>query len=641
MRQVIRLRQVAILFISALSIFCSAVAQTQQPAAFQIEESGAIKITPEEGAKLELLSKTAKPLMVTVKLVDGKSKSPVPFTQVMQVVLQGKVSETVRLSPADNLLIEVGLRPGANPEPGSYEGYLVAFESTTNTVERRKVTLKVPQPGAKKEATKPAPGFLVKSWNIEIYKGFPQWLWPLDKNEPIPLSAGTAVEETSLKSGEILSHLVSDKRDTALVRWRGEQAALLEDTVGLKLSVESLDSPGVYEGKIDLASKDDTDKVALKITVAHHIIYALLALAAGILLALWLQRFLGVLRSVWEFKERQAQLGIDFAEADKVFKELSRNKPFKKFHLTDFNQNRDDLLPRINRLKRNFASKLDEKNPDYQAVKKGLESLEGRVKDWTAFAQKLGSLYKAYLGVNTASASRPPYLEPRPEKPVVYCKSYELLTSTGIKVAEFEKVSKEVEARTKLLEQWSKLNSQASALWPDIEKLNAEDALSQMDEIEKVDLATAKTSLQNVWHDLWNDDDYLAEAIIKDLSSIEEILSRLRQYIPVRHTASNAYARRRALQIAAAELDEERSLEDDIARVEAFRGLRRYWDVAFITIAVIIALYTGLKTLYFGQGFGTCRDYINALIWGFTTETVVASISAGIERVWSLRWPLN
>lgn len=639
MRQVTTAVRVALLVISVLSIFCYAAAQTQQPPAFQIEKSGTIKITPEKGAKLELLSNTTKPLTITVKLVDRESKSPVPLTQVVQVVLQGKVSETVVLNPTDNVPIEIGVKPGANLEPGSYEGYLVAFENTTNTVDRRKVTLMVPERGAKKE-TEP-PGFLVKKWNIEIYKGFPQWLWPMNKNEPIPLSADTTVEETSLKNGEILSHLISDKRDTALVRWTGEQEKLLKDTVGLKLGLESLDSPGVYEGKIDLVPKDNTDDVALKVTVAHHIIYALLALAAGILSALWLQRFLGVLRSVWELSERQAQLGVDFAEADAVFRKMSRNKPFEKYRLTDFDDLRNNLLGRINQLKRKFASKLDEKNPDYQAVKKELESLEGRVKDWAAFAQKLGSLYKAYLGVDTASARRPPYIEPQPEEPLVYSKSYELLTRKGIKVAEFEGVYKEVEARTKLLEQWNKLNTQAAQLWPDIEKLNAESALAQMDEIEKEDLRTAETDLKDAWYELWNKDDYTAEAIIKDLAGIEEILSRLRQYKPAGLAASKANARRRALQIAAEALEEERPLEDDLARVQAFRGLRRYWDVAFITIAIIIALYTGLKTLYFGQGFGTLRDYINAMIWGFTTETVVASISAGIERVWNLRWPLK
>lgn len=59
MKQVIRAMRVALLFISVLSIFCFAV-QSQQPPAFQIGGSEAIKITTEKGAKLELLSKTAK-----------------------------------------------------------------------------------------------------------------------------------------------------------------------------------------------------------------------------------------------------------------------------------------------------------------------------------------------------------------------------------------------------------------------------------------------------------------------------------------------------------------------------------------------------------------------------------------------------
>ena len=57
------------------------------------------------------------------------------------------------------------------------------------------------------------------------------------------------------------------------------------------------------------------------------------------------------------------------------------------------------------------------------------------------------------------------------------------------------------------------------------------------------------------------------------------------------------------------------------------------WEFGLTLVALAIALLSGLDALYFGHEFGTPRDYLNALLWGFTTRVAVDGFIAVVERL--------
>jgi len=56
------------------------------------------------------------------------------------------------------------------------------------------------------------------------------------------------------------------------------------------------------------------------------------------------------------------------------------------------------------------------------------------------------------------------------------------------------------------------------------------------------------------------------------------------------------------------------------------------WDGGLLVAAIVLALLTGLGALYFGQPFGTAKDYCTAITWGITTKAALEALIAALDR---------
>ncbi len=62
----------------------------------------------------------------------------------------------------------------------------------------------------------------------------------------------------------------------------------------------------------------------------------------------------------------------------------------------------------------------------------------------------------------------------------------------------------------------------------------------------------------------------------------------------------------------------------------------RYLGYLVAVAALLVALVTGLNSLYIGKPFGTFWDYVLTVTWGIGTQTVLAGLTAALTALGGL-----
>ncbi len=131
--------------------------------------------------------------------------------------------------------------------------------------------------------------------------------------------------------------------------WTGTPSSLPGGLTELRLRLPAVAYAGKYEGAIDLNPADDkAGAVKLTVTVTDLVIWPMLVLAVGIALALALQRYLGVQRTVWRLREDAAALREALDKARWHFAGKARGQTYAELLdlATDANAQLDTLQER-------------------------------------------------------------------------------------------------------------------------------------------------------------------------------------------------------------------------------------------------------------------------------------------------------
>jgi hypothetical protein len=75
-----------------------------------------------------------------------------------------------------------------------------------------------------------------------------------------------------------------------------------------------------------------------------------------------------------------------------------------------------------------------------------------------------------------------------------------------------------------------------------------------------------------------------------------------------------------------------RALEQPATAAARVARQRLARNVIVLAVLGAATLWTGLTLLYFDKPFGTGRDYVNALLWGFGAQVALEGIAAAIDR---------
>ncbi len=612
----------------ALLLVRPAVAEPPPPLEWLRE--GTLKVTPTQPVKVQVLNRSSLPLDVRVALIPVDSSGTETAASFVTVT-----PATAKLGPGEAASFTISAMPEAKT-PGTYDSVLVAYSDAPGSSIRRDVQLEVP---SEKSAIAETPlTFLVKAMKLRTYLG-------LHSGEPmddviLPVSAG-AVGSRKLPE----AYLVAEDGETAKL-WLSAPQKLVDDVYGLEVHVDSVDQVGTYTGKLKVGDKDD-ETVTFTLTSAHHPVFAIVAVCVGILLAVGIQRYTGVLRLTWSLAQREAALGSKFYEAKIAFDLTAEGRPFASYKLSDFRTRKEALRPKIDALQRSTFTLLDTTNPQYKEIEDELKVLEAIPKQWEGFAAKLAGIEAALAKIVWDQVTPSLYLQSPPAKPALYDRMQQLLTGSAITVQKLGDLFAEASKGPDLLPVWEALNRRAAALHESLRGLQTAVASapdSPPIQEARLSLPQAEASLVSTWNRLWihADIDPAAQA---GLETVENQLAIARTRV--------AEAEAREKKTLAPEQDVLPASDDlaelfdrlavaaqgpatDAERVQRLQQRQRRAAIGVALVAFLIALYTGMDKYYVDKPFGRWPDYVDIVVWAVATQGLLDLLLRGLDRVWGL-----
>jgi hypothetical protein len=611
--------------------FMIGVPAAAQEAAIEFEGDGAVVIEPGGMKTLTLVNNTATSFTLTLQAIDTNGATSKAFTVTgpPSVRAGGVAAVTVTASATDDA-----------------KGYLVAqatssqrsARSPTTVVARRAIEVK-------SEATVLEP--LVSEWNATSYR-----FKPGDElhNAVVPVkdAAECPLDAQPIAAGGI----TSSSGGGAAVTAECTTTDVYAGSVGMRLSFRGLrQHTGDYTGTIDLLpDDDDKGEVELSVRRTDYILLPLVALICGIGLALVATRQSGRLNILSEAEEDTWVLQSDAVSAERTFRERSRGTPWSTYTLQPgLDEALDAVRRRLGDLRRGFAA-LDENNPVYKEQIDRLRALRKTVTAWPAFAERLAVLNAALQAVNDMADT---YRPPSTEDPLPAFVQPATALTIGSVLSDQDALDRieEVELTASLAQDWlvhAKTVQKLNKLAKDIRAAMSSDNPEVTPE-RKAALARAEDKISEAHREMWRATDsseYKQLGVAADLAeaaSILDGLSHLLETLYAMGPEEQAVARGEAVPRPASALEgilAERALAPaDIAREIAQR--RRLRNALVFLGLALVTLWTGLTALYFDKPFGTPRDYLTMLAWGFGAQAGLAALAVAVDRVVSQRVPIS
>jgi hypothetical protein len=460
---------------------------------------------------------------------------------------------------------------------------------------------------------------------LELYsEGRPGACLPLKKTatvggDPDPLgylSSDSAI--VSVRSGGNCKPLVGS--DTALQ--------------GIRLELSGVGhSGGKYTGSI-LQDADNTGGTSLTAVVKDIIIWPIFALAIGLLLARWGQRYLQVQREIWQARERSAQVAKSYLQAHTEFQELSAE--LLGFTLAaDLRKRRNALKAELDSLS-GLTGKAVKDETKYKSALSELSVLEAAVASWVPFGESLVALDEKHDTLLEAAADldRPPDARERTE-PRCLQAARTLLAPRTLTIAELETQRTKAEDLLTLIDRWPEIEARVRAQKQRIEKLRTAIPAGHQD---LTTLDTVEAGLQGAWEALWRADAAAEFAqVVTDLDSSRATLDKLGHHLPAPAKPLAGWSARlyRVMRESGDEDRREAAPKEppDEVPPEHFANLNRRYATLLLVLAFVLALFSGLNQLYFDKAFSTPLDYLNAIAWGAGTKLALDTVVAGIGRL--------
>jgi hypothetical protein len=464
----------------------------------------------------------------------------------------------------------------------------------------------------------------VDSVSATVYRGRPSD----DEEFDVPVAVSPD-KPLALKHDQVIGG-VAGNGDSAAISYDGK-AKLFDTTTNVHLEVTKLGA-GSYDGTIDLAPDADSGDVAVKMTVKDWWPYAVLALVLGIVLALFIQRLTGV-----SLPKRKLLVGVDettslYAKKKCALTETAAGKPWAGYGISDLAENQQTLKTKIKRQTRPYllaiAQKvLDGLEPDLRALILQIEN----VGDVDAKMRQLEQAVDA-VATYTPSAALPPLELANGAEPELTTNARDYLTGVELTAKALDTRLADVDAatvaagqlyvyaqlvsdyRTRALALMHNSNEQQKAeIQPILDQLHATWLkLSRTPDTKSFDVLAAGVELDKI-----NDEIAMADAHLHpegDRAPLAAGVGGLRTLGLTSRPA--AFIDRPA----------EHAAEDEHPAKTAMWG-----GYAVAVVALVVAVITGLSTLYIGKPFGTTWDYILAITWGLTTQAALAILSSTLN----------
>jgi uncharacterized membrane-anchored protein YhcB (DUF1043 family) len=585
-----------------------------------------------EDNKVQILNNTARPLNLTVKLVDGQAKGDLPLSPFLDFE-----PKTLQLFPASDGTIVLRLKSTESSKPGStLSTHLVVYDDSSNMVKRR--LLKFNVPGKTESPDKPvALTSLVNNLKTTVY------YWPTDREIKdtnilaVPLDAKITKEiiDGSFRDDKkTIARLANESGQTALVSYRQGKEESPGSAAGIVLDFKSTGGAGEYKGNLLGVTANEGKPVSLTVITTTYWLFPVLALLAGIVIYYLMQWYLNVLRKVWGLQEQEAELEGSFARAEAHFAETTKGKDYATDSIRpDFRKQTADLLTAINKLKFKNLILLDENSSEYKAVVENLSKLRDVVKKWSSFAEtKLNALSDALAAASPSFKTRPP--DPTladKQMPEVASQAVEALKArlNPMSVEQFTERLVKTDELLPRLSSWNRLNSMAETVWQRYETLVGAPEFAKMELLDRDEVNTQRKQSMTIWRTLWTRESFDIKTLGNDLFTLEDALASHARATPATRNASIKTSSTVTRDAAGGMIDRYVSPAERIMLI----GQRRLWlDLFYFGLAVVVAVYSGLTLLYFNKPFGTALNYLDAFFWGLGTKATLDLLTGAINK---------
>lgn len=614
-----------------LCLLCTVLtAAAEGPPAIQFAEDAPLSVVwPDGKIMFAVQNNTTADLILDVGVAE--------FAYDAQIIEASELLQTtaltVTLPAAGSVWVTLPLlvKPALSPQPGAYASVIAVASATHGLVIRKPLALKVANPKAAAAPLKPG----VAAYTIQAYRlcpFAPPWCV---NNCALPLKDPPA--RASLPSGTLgyLTSAQGGALSVTLARYTPAEGAQLayDFSSGWGLA-------GAYTGKIDLAPSDEAQgDVTLTVNVTDAIWYPVLLLIIGVFITAWTQNWLGVRRPLWQLVRREAT-------ASKV---VAGWKPVSGYDI------RADALTQLREVKQEaqaldgvwmnllFAPGEGETTKQRHAqLESRLAGVEEQLEVWpAAWEKKLNALQAALrdkVQPALAIATPPPALPVPLEKPQFYAAAAALCSGQALTLAEFTKQAAAVDKAITLATKWGAWE-QALA-WTRTQL----DSLQGLTPDEAKVAARARQQANSAWVDLWlaaDLDDLRNRRTEAEIAAAVDGASRLLHRLPA--AAAKPGEPELPNVTSAPPGDQPRAVlpflpvadlpAEPGARAQRAESALRLGDRAFLGIAVLVALATGLSQLYFGKNFGSLDDWLKALTWGAGSKLGVDLVKTVMERL--------
>ncbi len=557
------------------------------------------------------------------------------------------------IEPGARAIVSVRLSKDATLATGTYSGRLAAYATGGAAVVHVPVTITVAAAGtAGTVAPKPAAPKL----RIQAIRWFPFVDRTVEvRRAVVPLSAvvpqSTPATDIALTKDAVLGGLPGDRGGVASVRYAGAVTKLRHGLLGLKLDAANFDGPGTYAGTIHLLGEEEkSGDVEVTIVTKDTIVWAIIALAIGIMGAMWARRWRGVDHPATLLERRLESAKTGYAEAVKSFKRSAAGQRWGPYDTaTDFAEQAESVAEAITALRgatgfRGFvksvlgitASPFDKIPPErrkliiVQLVKLEAHAVDVRALDEVAQALQAG--LREVRGLAPISAL---LRDDAGGEPAWVANADSKLAGSEVTVSALAKVVAEMRVATDVAKWWTKAHDVVAR---DAEWIAEARAAG-------VDTRTARSVLYAAWTSLWLAGDAEAAAEKQRRANLERghwqvlvLLSELED--DVRQTETSLAAEANLLTLGAtyrmpqlvgaaavAELADRSK-----TRAEELDRRLRTGDTVATLLAWIVALFTGLTALYFTKTFGSPTDYLTAVLWGLTTAAAIDALVGALPQ---------
>lgn len=557
----------------------------------------------------------------------------------------------------------VAFNQNLQPVPGSYEGWLTLSTGQPATVIRKAIRLSVPIPvvdgTADVRTTEGAVPPAVQAWTLQAYRLLPGLRPVCFRNLSFACTLPVAVTNppATAKQGYI-GTLDGDRgggMTVAIKSTRKEMAVLALDFSQFLAPV------GAYSATLDFLPTDaSAGEVALTVNVKDTFITPLIAVGLGILLAQWVQFYLGVRRGVMQIERRLAQVTVDF--------EAVPNAVISGYSIrSDVIVQRDAIADAL----ADWSTRQTLKPPEEEAARfkaavlDPLEKLEKSVQAWAGFDAQLEALRKVLdLEVWPAIQKTRPPVHLNLDAPRFYIVARALLRGRPISLRDFAQRQDVIDEAMTFARMWGTLDNVRETV------AEALDFVSQyrfqLSMQGQQDLELARRKLNEVHRELWEAENLTRLRVLRttdDLEDAKSILNQLMGFIEAGPEETEAPVPEGVELVGPWSADGGRFLGSfDMSVLRTLRA--RLWgivppslspaqpgsmeaarqrivwldrallagDFLLIALAYAAAVVAGLKP-YFTTNFGSLYDYLSAFTWGFGAKAVLEIANAALEKL--------